>query len=376
MMKLLQRAFLALVTSCLVLCAVAQDQVTLHIGDPAPALKYSKWIKGEPITSFNGDQLYVLEFWATWCGPCKAAMPHLTILQKQYEGKARFIGVDVWEHHGTDEKPYDSYLPAVIKFVNGNDANMGYSVIADNNDQHMGNNWLKAAGQNGIPATFIIKNQKIIWMGHPMALDTTLPKILDGSYNMQAFKLAYDKRIEASMKQMTAMKAAMDPVNDAIKAKDYKKAFELMEKAKADQPILKISMDYLKFTTLLKNFSAEEAIAYANEWAKDFKSAPTYVLMSVAEQEGLSKSTYLWAAKNFESTNTDPVNPMVYNMLASAYAKGGDYKNAITSQEKAVDGAKTALKEGKLIGSIMDYTVSDYEQTLDDYRKAGKLSKN
>lgn len=353
-----------------------QDEVSLKIGDPAPPVKYSQWIKGTPVESFKGDQLYVLEFWATWCGPCKAAMPHLTKLQKEYEGKVAFIGVDVWEHHGAEEKPYESYLPAVTKFVKGNDANMGYSVMADNNDQHMGNKWLKAAGINGIPSTFIIKDQKIIWMGHPVSLDTTLPRILDGSYDMQAFKVTYEKKAEASRKQMAGMKAAMEPVQAALKAKEYKKAFELMEKAKADQPILKISMDNLKFTTLLKNFSQEEAMAFAREWAKDFKSAPSYVLMAVNEDGGLSQSTYLWAAKNFESTNTAPVNPMTYHLLAAVYAKGGDYRNAIGNEEKAIGGAKTALKDGKLIGSIMDYTVTEYEETLAEYKKGGKTAKN
>lgn len=368
------KAIASLSLLVLVTTVKAQDEVTLHIGDPAPPLKYSKWLKGAPIESFANDKLYVMEFWATWCGPCKAAMPHLTKLQKEYEGKATFIGVDVWEHHGNEEKPYDSYLPAVTKFVKGNDANMGYSVVADNNDQHMGNNWLKAAGQNGIPSTFIIKNEKIIWMGHPLALDTTLPKIMNGSYNMQAFKVAYEKRAEASRKQMAGMKAAMEPVNAALKAKDYKKAFELMEKAKAEQPILKISMDNMKFTTLLKNFSQEEAVAFATEWAKDFKSAPSYVLMGVNEEEGLPKSTYLWAAKNFENTNTAAVNPMMYNLLASVYAKGGDYTNAALTQEKAVAGARTALKEGKLVGSIMDYTVTEYEEALAEYKKGGKTA--
>lgn len=360
-------------TFSVVLPATAQDEVTLRIGDPAPPVKYSKWLKGTPVESFTGDGLYVMEFWATWCGPCKAAMPHLTELQKEYEGKATFIGVGVWEKV-KEGQPYESSLPMVTKYVEGNTANMGYSVIADNNDQFMGNNWLKAAGQNGIPSTFIIKDQKIIWMGHPLALDTTLPKIINGSYNMQSFKTAYEKRAEASRKQMAGMKAAMEPVTAALKAKDYKKAFELMEKAKADQPILKISMDNLKFTTLLKDFSQEEAIAFATEWAKDFKSAPSYVLMGVNEEEGLSKNTYLWAAKNFESTNTAPANPMVYNLLASVYAKSGDYTNAVLNQEKAIDGAKTALKEGKLVGSIMDYTVTEYEERLAEYRKAGKTA--
>lgn len=371
MKSILKNTVLTLLAWGMALSVFGQDDITLHIGDAAPPIQYSKWIKGEPVASFEGEQLFILEFWATWCGPCKAAMPHLTKLQKEYEGKARFIGVDVWEHHGSEEKPYDSYLPAVVKFVNGNAANMGYSVIADNNEQFMGNKWLKAAGINGIPSTFIIKNNQILWIGHPLALDTTLPKILDGSYNLQGYKLAYEKRAEASRKQTAEMKAAMDPVTDALKAKDYQKALAMMEEAKVKAPILKISMDNMKFMTLLKNINQEQAMAFAKEWAKDFKSAPAYVLSGVAGEAGLSKTTYLAAAKNYEAAKLES-NPIILHLLASCYAKGGDYKNAVAAEEKAIEGAKKALKEGTMIGSIMDYTVTEYEQALAGY-KNGKL---
>jgi thiol-disulfide isomerase/thioredoxin len=373
MKNIFQKISFAILMLCSSVFVFAQDKIILRIGDSAPALKYSKWIKGEPVTSFDGDQLYVLEFWATWCGPCKAAMPHLTQLQKEYEGKATFIGVDVWEHHGDESKSYESYLPAIEKFVKGNEANMGYSVIADNNDEFMANNWLKAAGLNGIPATFIIKNHKIIWTGHPILLDTTLPKIIDGSYDMKAYKTAYEEKSEKSRKQVEEMTAAVTPIKEAIKAKDYKKAFELMDSAKAKVPILKISLDYMKFTTLLKEVSEKEAIAFAETWQKGFKSAPTYVVNAVQGEDGLSKTTYLWAAKNCESSGQES-NPVLFHMLAACYAKANDYKNAVINEEKAVQGAKTALKKGKMIGTIMDYTVTEYEQALTSYKNEGKMA--
>ena len=361
-----KKMFLLAGLAVMIVRASAQEPVTLHIGDAAPAIQYSQWLKGTPVASFDGDRLYILEFWATWCGPCKAAMPHLTELQKQYDGKASFIGVGVWEHVA-EGKPYESSLPSVTKFVNGNAANMGYSVIADNNDQFMANNWLKAAGLNGIPSTFIIKNRQIIWIGHPIALDTTLPKIMDGSYDMQAFKVAYEKRSEASRKQSAEMMAAMKPVQDALKAKDYTKAFELMEKAKKDVPILKISMDNMKFTALLKNISQEQAMAFATTWVKDFNYAPAYVLSTVAAEDSLSRNTYLAAAKNYEDAKLES-NPVSLHMLALCYSKGGDYKNAVANEQKAIEGAKTALKEGKMIGTIMDYTVTEYEEALASYK--------
>ena len=53
---------------------------SLIIGDPAPSLHVGKWIKGSPIQRFERGKIYVIEFWATWCRPCIAAMPRLSAL--------------------------------------------------------------------------------------------------------------------------------------------------------------------------------------------------------------------------------------------------------------------------------------------------------
>ncbi len=65
-------------------------------------------------------------------------------------------------------------------------------------------------------------------------------------------------------------------------------------------------------------------------------------------------------------------NPMLNHALAACYAKGEDFKTAVMKEEKAVEEAKHALKEGKMIGSVMDYTVVEYEKTLAEYRKKVK----
>ncbi|MEH3114366.1 TlpA family protein disulfide reductase [Pedobacter terrae] len=108
-------AFCLLIAATFIPKSYAQQSVkpTLNIGDQAPALKYAKWVQGaNPISELAPDKTYVLEFWATWCAPCIAAMPHLSGLSKKYAGKIDFISCDVWEtQHGGAKQ--ETYLPKV-----------------------------------------------------------------------------------------------------------------------------------------------------------------------------------------------------------------------------------------------------------------------
>ena len=73
---------------------------TLGIGSPAPKIEVKEFVKGEPVKSFEQGKIYVVEFWATWCPPCRTSIPHLTEMQKKYKDVV-FIGVSVFERTGT-----------------------------------------------------------------------------------------------------------------------------------------------------------------------------------------------------------------------------------------------------------------------------------
>src|SRR4051812_12410302 len=91
------RSALATISAILVFSGLLQaGDATLNVGDAAPALAPSKWIKGEPIEKFEKGKLYIVEFWATWCGPCRASIPHLSELQAKFKDVA-FIGQDCME---------------------------------------------------------------------------------------------------------------------------------------------------------------------------------------------------------------------------------------------------------------------------------------
>jgi thiol-disulfide isomerase/thioredoxin len=114
------------------------------------------WIKGGPV-SITPGHVYVVEFWATWCPPCRVSIPHLTELQKKYKDQGvTFVGV-------SDEPP-DVTTP----FVKQMGDNMDYAVASDTKgDVYKG--YMTAFHQDGIPTAFVVgADGKLVWLGHPM----------------------------------------------------------------------------------------------------------------------------------------------------------------------------------------------------------------
>lgn len=148
------RSLLALVLSAAAACAAS-----LNVGDPAPTKLPTAYVKGTKVAALDPKKAYLIEFWATWCGPCKESIPHLTELQaKLKDAGLTVIGVHV-----------PSGVDAADAFVKQMGKKMEYTVAKDTKGD-VQKAWLAAAGQNGIPCSFLVVNGKVAFIGHPAGL--------------------------------------------------------------------------------------------------------------------------------------------------------------------------------------------------------------
>ena len=176
------RSQIAIVAFILSLVVAAGPALGLDLGSPAPALQISDWAKGSPQNLKNGKDknIFIVEFWATWCGPCKKSIPHLTEMQAKYKDKGLVvIGISNEE------------TSKVKEFVKTMGDKMEYTVAVDKNDATT-KVYMNGFNVRGIPFACVVdKSGAIIWSGNPLDdLDKVIDEVMAGKYDLEAAKQA------------------------------------------------------------------------------------------------------------------------------------------------------------------------------------------
>ncbi|MCE9618688.1 MAG: redoxin family protein [Planctomycetes bacterium] len=332
---------------------------TLTIGSKAPPLAVDAWVKGEPVKELQTGTPYVVEFWATWCGPCIASIPHLTQMQKD-NPSVQFIAVAASERKSGAT---DARLEKLKSFVANKGDAMGYRIAFDG-DRDMGKSWLDAAGAEGIPTAFIVgKDGTIEWIGHPMEMDKPLTAVVAGTWDRTKAKQAAEAQAksEEDGRELTKMLGA------ANKSGDYAPALaKLDEMIKQNPNSTRWSM--VKFQILSGPANQPgEAIAVGKQLlGKDLEAEEFNQLAWVTATEMPAKNRdldFALAAAEKAVSKSKSSDPAILDTLARVYWERGDKAKALTTQQQAVAlGTKNGI-EGDML--------EEMKESLDKYQGSG-----
>ncbi len=287
----MKRMIAAMTAACMLAIAPA---FAITLGKDAAKLDGIEWIQGEPIDIESGkDTIYVVEFWATWCGPCVVSIPHLTELQKKYDEKLKdsdqrvvFVGIS------------DEEASTVKPFVDEKGEEMQYRVAVDP-DRSVYRDYMEAYEQRGIPTAFVVNSEgDIAWIGHPMGeLESVIDRMLAGEYD-----LAAEQKLMDGDSLLREIEAAVS----GNEAGDLK----------------------TKLATLMEEYGDTPPLLFQTSWL---------LMMHPAVEEVDSETALQLAQKAYDAQEADARDSISHMVIARALFESGDAAKAVEHQEKALE---------------------------------------
>jgi thiol-disulfide isomerase/thioredoxin len=128
-------------------------------GKSAPKFQVQQWITPQPNAA---GTVVVLDFWATWCGPCVASVPHMNELATKFKDSVVCVGI-------SSETPpkFEEGMEKLEKDKKITINTFQYAIALDPSQQMS-----KAIKITGIPHCIVLDRNWIVrWQGHPASLD-------------------------------------------------------------------------------------------------------------------------------------------------------------------------------------------------------------
>ncbi|MDG2030356.1 MAG: TlpA disulfide reductase family protein [Phycisphaerales bacterium] len=298
----------------------AQAREKLKVGSSAPASTFSgaKLVSGKaPPSSFEKGKTYVVEFWATWCGPCLKSIPHLNDLSKQLKRSGvQFMGIS------------DESASKVSAFVKKKGDGMSYTVIADAKGGY-NKAYMKAAGARGIPTAFIVgPSGKIAFIGHPMSeeFEKVLLECSGGKYDPELMKSA---------------QPMLDGADRSITTRDWNQAHRQLDKVLELDPWVFSDVMIQKYKLMLNDQGDQEmANAYLRQQINVYADKPdvlTDIVILMINDPDVPKGNMEIAneAVSRVAMAQGEGDPQVLELIALVSYHQGDINGAVDKQFKA-----------------------------------------
>jgi len=318
-------------------------------------------VKGAVPGGLAVGKVTVVEFWATWCAPCRDNFPRLSALAKKHAGKVVVAGVSVWESkHSGATRP--DPLPAVQAFVRRQGKQMAYHVAVDRVDGIIARRWLEASGSRSIPTAFIVDARgRVAWIGNGYGLEDALSAVLARSGNpakavaaAKARQAAATMRLERAAQRgdLAAVLRIRKTLPDSV---SLAPAFKLLERSSRTA-----SVSFAR--TLMRDPAAGMWQFLDLAWVildpgSGARPAADYRLAAELAQA---------AERRADASDESRLACLSY--LVSAHEKGGDLPRAATAQERAIaimEASKTKNYAAEL---------KEARAKLEAYRRRGSVS--
>jgi thiol-disulfide isomerase/thioredoxin len=347
----------------------------INIGDPAPLLRVQDWIKGTPIKTFEKGKIYVVEFWATWCRPCRAEMPHLSALARQYRDSVTVLGIDIYELKTTA-------LSKVKNFVDSMGQYMDYNVaVADSN--YTEKDWFIATGEliMGIPRAFIVDREgRLAWMGHPCDnFEDALSKIVNNTWdnNIPLAKKKLEFRLRNLDDSLTEELEYAPNGNRRSNSWKRDSALLLIDEMAKTEPLVKFTprIAYQLFSILLKT-NMKKACEYGKKviTTTTYEKPAGYIIRGAIENASreikLSPEVYQLGIDALQEEIDDVMScyPELKNTY-KLYYKMADWYWLLHNKSKAIETLEKAIELMKAKNDYLEKDLTAYKARLRQFKK-------